>query len=307
MIIKKSVKYPIIYNMGYLAIQSFLLYNLLLFAVHGLGKSPEWGNAIYSVVWSLNAIMAIFIIKFSDKWGYKESLIIANICQIIAFILLSMATVPTFIVGSSIFGAGACLAVSQNYVVLSSTMTNDYKGRYNIFLFSYACMNASAFAAGIISGFSDVIGFSNVFLISGGLSVLMLIFTSLFYTRTRAVEGNVCFDLDSRSRAEKAKGFYRLLVVAAGCSVILMICMLFAEWVNLLVLVALLGVFVFFSNTDFYTSWRRKKKDSDIYYNNDSFIDFLVRIQYLFRNWICKCFRHCNQAAWICCSGCFIY
>jgi proton-dependent oligopeptide transporter, POT family len=245
MIIKKSVKYPIIYNMGYLAIQSFLLYNLLLFAVHGLGKTPEWGNAIYSVVWSLNAIMAIFIIKFSDKWGYKESLIIANICQIIAFILLSMATVPTFIVGSSIFGAGACLAVSQNYVVLSSTMTNDYKGRYNVFLFSYACMNASAFAAGIISGFSDVIGFSNVFLISGGLSVLMLIFTSLFYTRTKAVEGNVCFDLDNRSRTEKAKGFYRLLVVAVGCSVILMVCMLFADWVNLLVLVALIGVFIF--------------------------------------------------------------
>ena len=245
MIIKKSVKYPIIYNMGYLAIQQFLLYNLLLFAVHVLGKTPQWGNEIYSVVWSLNAILAIFVIKFSDKWGYIESVIIANICQIIAFMLLAVGTVSTFIVGASFFGAGACLAVSQNYVVLSSTMTNDHNGRYNIFLLSYALMNASAFAAGIISGFSDIIGFTNVFLISGGLSVVMLLFTLIFYTRTKAVEGNNCFDLNNRPFSKKLKGFCILFVVAVLSACLLMICMLFADWVNDLVLLALIGVFVF--------------------------------------------------------------
>ncbi len=245
MILKKSVKYPIIYNMGYLAIQQFLLYNLLLFAVHGLGKTPQWGNEIYSVVWSLNAILAIFVIKFSDKWGYKESVIIANICQIAAFALLAVGTVPTFIVGTSFFGAGACLAVSQNYVVLSNTMTNAHRGRYNIFLLSYALMNASAFAAGIISGFSDVIGFTNVFLISGGLSVVMLLFTLIFYTRAKAVEGNNCFELDNRPFSKKIKGFCMLLIVAGLSASLLMICMLFADWVNDLVLLALVGIFIF--------------------------------------------------------------
>ncbi len=244
-ILTKSVKYPIIYNMGYLAIQSFLLYNLLLFTVHGLGKTTEWGNAIYSVVWSLNAIMAIFVIKFSDKWGYKESVILATGCQVIAFILLSMSTVPTFIIGTSIFGAGACLAVSQNYVVLSCTMTNDYKGRYNIFLLSYACMNASAFIAGIISGFSNIIGFSNVFLISGGFSLVMLIFTVVFYSKLKIVKGNICHDLDNRPTKEKRKGFYKLSLVAIGCSLILMCCMLIADWINNLVVLSLIGVFIF--------------------------------------------------------------
>ena len=251
MIIQKSIKYPIIFMSGYLAVQSFLLANLVLYATHpvskgGLGEDPHWANAVFAVVWSLQSILAIFVIKWFAKWGYKEGLLVSMLFQALGFLLLAIPTTTFFIIGSCCWGAGAALSVSQNYVVLSDTMTPEHKGRNNIFLLLYAVMNAAAFAAMIISGFSNTIGFSNVFLISAALAVVIFLFLFFIYNRkVEAIEGTVCFDQDHRTKTAKFAGFIRLIIVGVIVAIIMIGCCYIAEIINAVVAISVVGIFVY--------------------------------------------------------------
>jgi dipeptide/tripeptide permease len=251
MIIKKSIKYPIIFMSGYLAVQSFLLFNIVLYATHpvaqgGLGQDPKWANAIYAVAWSLQAILAIFVIKWFAKYGYKEGLVVSMMFQTTGFLLLAIPTTVFFIIGACCWSAGASLSVSQNYVVLSDTMTPEHEGRNNIFLLLYAIMNAAAFGAGILSGFSSTIGFAAVFLCSAGLAFIILLFLIFFYNpKVKAMEGTVCYDQNMRSKPVKFSGFIKLIFVGLGVMVIMICCCFIAEIINAVVALSVVGIFVY--------------------------------------------------------------
>jgi len=260
MISKKSAANPIIAMSGYLAIQMFLIYNMVLYAVHGLGQTWAFANGVYAVIWSVNTIIAVVIIKFADKWGYKESCVIAMACQILAFFFLTLGTVPAFLVGSSLFGAGASLFVSQNYVVLSNTMKKEYAGRNNVFLISYVAMNVASFFAGIISGYADTIGYITIFRISMILSIIMFIFLITFYQRTKSEEGNICYDLDRRPRIVKVKSYLFLSGIAFISFAILLICCFFYNVVNTLVILSIIATFVYLIVLIFIHKGRERKK-----------------------------------------------
>ncbi|MCX5773615.1 MAG: hypothetical protein NTX05_03285 [Fusobacteria bacterium] len=260
MISRKSTAAPIIAMAGYLSIQIFLIINMVLYAVHGLGQSWAFANGVYGVIWSVNTIIAVVIIKFADKWGYKESCVIAMVCQILAFFFLSIGSVPAFLVGSSLFGTGASLFVSQNYVVLSNTMKKEYSGRNNVFLISYVAMNGAAFFAGIISGYANIIGYTNIFRISMVLSIIMFIFLITFYQKTKSEKGNICYDLDCRTRKVKAMSYLFLSGVAFIAFAILLICCFFYNVVNLLVILSIVATFIYLIVLIFIHKGRERKK-----------------------------------------------
>jgi len=251
MIIKSSVKYPIIFMSGYLAVQSFLLYNLVLYATTpiaqgGLGEDPHWANAIYAVAWSLQSIIAIFLIKWFSKWGYKEGLIVSMVFQTAGFLFLAIPSTTFFLIGACCWGAGAALSVSQNYVVLSDTMTPEHPGRSNIFLLLYAIMNAAAFIAGIISGFSTQIGFSNVFLISAALALLILLFLLFIYNKNvEAIEGSDCYDQNMRKKSVKFAGLIKLFGVGIGTTIFMVLCCYIAEIVNMVIAISVVCIFIY--------------------------------------------------------------
>jgi len=251
MILQKSVKYPIIFMSGYLAVQMFLIANLVLYATTpvargGLGQDPIWANNIYGVVWSLQAILAIFVIKWFAKWGYKEGLVVSMIFQTVGFLILAIPTTSCFLIGSSCWAAGAALSVSQNYVVLSDTMSAEHKGRNNIFLLLYAIMNAAAFVAMIISGLSSAIGFNNVFLISAALSVIIFLFLIFIYNRkVESIEGTECYAQNMRTKSEKMSGFIKLFGVGIVVMLILIACTLAASIVNLIITICVGCIFIY--------------------------------------------------------------
>jgi len=251
MIIKSSIKYPIIFMSGYLAIQMFLLSNFVLYATlpvakGGLGQPENWAFNVYAVVWALQAILAIFVIKWFAKWGYKEGLVVSMMFQAVGFFLVSIPTVPFFIIGACCWGAGASLSVSQNYVVLSDTMSPEHKGRNNIFLLLYAIMNAAAFIAMIISGLSSAIGFSNIFRISAILAVVLFFFLLFIYNpNVEAVEGTICDEQNRRAKKEKVTGFLRLVIVGIVVALIMIGFCFIAEIANALVTISVIGIFVY--------------------------------------------------------------
>lgn len=244
----KSVKYPIIYMAIYLAIQMFFLYNVILFGYFNLHQSNEWGSYIFAIIWGMGNILPIIIVKLSDKWGYKESLIVGSILQILGFYLMSLGSINTFLVGASLFGSSMAFTVSQNYVVLSNTMKPEYKGRFNIFLVSYAVMNAAAFAVGIASGFADEIGYANVFRIGCICSIFILAYVIIFYHRAEGMEGSQAHVMASRPSKDKVNGFIKLLIVGIVVTVGLYFLCLVAPIANTLinVLVLLTILFILF-------------------------------------------------------------
>ncbi|MCP4181520.1 MAG: peptide MFS transporter [bacterium] len=229
---KKSVKYPIMYMAIYLAIQMFFLYNIILFGVYNLGKSNDWGSFIFAVVWGMGNILPIFIIKFSDKWGYKESLIVAGMLQLGGFYLMSLGSVTTLLVGASMFGASMVLAVAQNYVVMSNTMKKEYKGRFNIFLLSYALMNATSFVTGLISGFAPEIGYANVFRIGALCSAIILAYVLFFYNRAETFKGSQSWLMANRPKREKIIGFWKLLGIGIIATIVIYLLCMIAPLVN---------------------------------------------------------------------------
>ncbi|HJO94097.1 MAG TPA: hypothetical protein QF753_11900 [Victivallales bacterium] len=232
---KKSVKYPIMYMAIYLAIQMFFLYNVIFFGVYDLGKSNDWGSFIVAVIWGMGNILPIFVIKLSDKWGYKESLIVAGILQFLGFYLMSLGSVTTLLVGASMFGASMVLAVSQNYVVMSNTMKGEYKGRFNIFLLSYALMNATSFVTGVISGFAPEIGYANVFRIGAVFSAIILVYVLIFYNRAVTFEGSQSWKMATRPKKDKLAGFCKLLCLGIVTTIVIYLLCRVAPIINIVI------------------------------------------------------------------------
>jgi len=232
----------------YLAIQMFFLYNVILFGYFNLHQSNEWGSYIFAIIWGMGNILPIIVVKLSDRWGYKESLIVGSILQILGFYLMSLGSMNTFLIGASLFGSSMTFTVSQNYVVLSNTMKSEYKGRFNVFLVSYAVMNAAAFITGIISGFADEIGYANVFRIGCVCSIFILAYVLIFYHKAEGMEGSQAHLMASRSSNEKIKGFIRLLAIGVGITVGLYFLCLVAPIANTLIniLVLLTILFILF-------------------------------------------------------------
>ncbi|MDC0534177.1 hypothetical protein OAO18_00030 [Francisellaceae bacterium] len=241
----KSVKYPIMYMAVYLAVQMFLIYNIVLYSIHGVGQSEHFGNALYSVIWSMGSIIPIFVIKLSDRWGYKESLIVAGIFQTLGFFILSFSSLPTLLIGTAMYGTGMVFAVSQNFCVLSHTMNRNFKGRFNIFLLNYVIMNAFAFAAGIISGYANVIGYAAVFRIGAVLSFILLIFVLTLYNRAECLEGTAAWELAQRSKLEKGKSFLKLFAVGVLTCIILVLFVQIANIINIIIDISLAGTILF--------------------------------------------------------------
>ena len=221
MIKAKSVKYPIIYMATYLAVQMFLIYNIVLFATHDCGLSLEFSNNLYAVIWGLGNILPIIVIKLSDRWGYRESLIVAGIFQAVGFLILSFPSVNNLLIGSAMYGTGMILAVSQNYVVMSQTMRKEYRGRFNVFLLSYALMNGSAFVTGIISGFADKIGYVTLFRIGAVVSVALLLFVLTMYKRAECFSDSHAFQLEQRPGSEKFASFVKLFIAGIVITAVL--------------------------------------------------------------------------------------
>jgi proton-dependent oligopeptide transporter, POT family len=241
----KSVKYPIMYMAIYLGVQMFLVYNIVLFSVNAVGESMHFGNALYSVVWAMGSILPIFVIKLSDKWGYKESLIVAGIFQTLGFFILSFATLPTLFIGASMYGTGMVFAVSQNYVVMSHTMERGYKGRFNVFLTSYVIMNLFAFAVALLSGLSSTIGYANVFRMGAVLSLCLLIFVLTLYNRAECVRGSLAWELANRPKAVKNKSFVKLFLVGIVTFVALYLFILIADIINIIIDISLVATILF--------------------------------------------------------------
>ena len=242
---KKSVKYQIIYMAIYIAIQTFFLINVIFFGVYDLGKSNDWGSFIVAVVWGMGNILPILVIKLSDRWGYRESLIVAGILQICGFYLMTLNSVPTLLIGASMFGASMVLAVSQNYVVMSNTMNAEYKGRFNIFLLSYALMNATAFVTAIISGFAPEIGYVNVFRIGGLCSAVVLAYVLFFYNRVETFEGSQSWKMGNRPKKEKLAGFWKLFCVGIICTAVIYLFCLIAPLMNIIIIISVICTILF--------------------------------------------------------------
>jgi dipeptide/tripeptide permease len=229
----------------YLAVQMFLIYNIVLYSIHGVGQSEHFGNALYSVIWSMGSILPIFVIKLSDKWGYKESLIVAGIFQTLGFFILSFSSLTTLLIGTAMYGTGMVFAVSQNFCVLSHTMNRNFKGRFNIFLLNYVIMNAFAFAAGIISGYANVIGYAAVFRIGAILSFILLIFVLTLYNRAECLEGTVAWELAQRDKKEKSKSFLKLFGVGILTCLLLILFVQIANIINIIIDFSLAGTILF--------------------------------------------------------------
>jgi dipeptide/tripeptide permease len=245
MIKKASVKYPIAYMATYLAVQMFLIYNIVLFATHVCGLSLEFANNLYAVVWGLGNIVPILVIKFSDRWGYRESLIVAGIFQTLGFAILSFPSVNHLLIGCAMYGTGMILAVAQNYVVMSQTMRNEYRGRFNVFLLSYALMNGSAFIAGIISGFANDIGYVVLFRIGAVVSAVLLVFVLTLYKKAECFSDSQAYQLELREKSVKRRSFLKLLLLGVAVTVMLWGFEKIANITSLLIDAALVGTLIY--------------------------------------------------------------
>lgn len=245
MIKRASVKYPIAYMATYLAVQMFLIYNIVLFATHVCGLSLQFSNNLYAVIWGLGNIVPILVIKFSDRWGYRESLIVAGVFQTIGFVILSMPSVNNLLLGCAMYGTGMILAVAQNYVVMSQTMRNEYRGRFNIFLLSYALMNGSAFVAGIISGFANEIGYVLLFRIGAVISAILLLFVLTFYKKAECFEDSHAYKLEQRSKGEKRASLLKLFALGVVITAVLCGFEKIADITSLLIDAALVGTLLY--------------------------------------------------------------